>query len=249
MKMTDENVTPEADPAEKMRETITKLLAKAASSTHPEEAETFAAKAQELMTKWAIDELQLVAAGQTQSDVVVHDFTTPVTHYKENFSILSAVAKANDVKMIYTPYVSGRSPVAHLIGFQSDIDSALAMYVALMSHVKLAMKPRLLESTHGERPTPKEARQFGSSFRLGFASVIGTRLTEARAQTVNEADIVSGGSLLPALIDKTARVLDAATEAFPKTKTSRNVRVQAGAYVAGQAAAKSADVGSAAVTA
>src|SRR3546814_13183034 len=77
------------------------MLAKAESTQFPAEAEALLAKAQELMSRHAIDEAMLQSAGRAASDAVTTTVVVTTAHYAgAKASLLGAIAAANHCRVI-----------------------------------------------------------------------------------------------------------------------------------------------------
>lgn len=97
---------------------IQKLLAKAERASTPEEGETFYAKAQELMAKWAIDDAMLRANKQSSDDKVTSKQITinKSKLWKSLVTLVDQIARANDVRAVYTDPGPGQKPFVTLVG-------------------------------------------------------------------------------------------------------------------------------------
>lgn len=110
--------------------TIRALLAKAESTDFPAEAESFAAKAQELMTRHSIDEALLdarhgdeLAAGVRARRLHIDD-----PYAKEKVGLLAQVAAVNRVKVVYGSDVA----IATVVGFPQDLDVTDLLFTSLL---------------------------------------------------------------------------------------------------------------------
>lgn len=174
---------------------ITALLNKADDKgCTPEESEAFYAKAQALMTKWAIDEELLKMSGKkTVETIVTHRHNIPSTYFVALIHLWDQVAKANDCFVLQSKGGRGRQPQVILTGYESDI---VRVELLVMSLQTFALREAKRES----------ARQGGDyyfrrSFISAFAFRIGDRLREQRKNSVKEAEASAPGVGL-ALIDK-----------------------------------------------
>lgn len=225
---------------------IQKLLAKAERAGTPEEADAFFSKAQELMTLWAIDEAMLATKGKQANDVVTHEqVETNKTYAKQEAYLWTAVGRPNGVAVLMSPPGHQR-PYVMLIGFKSDIERLKLLVTSL--NVQCATQATRMFRAHVEtlrsKPTAMEGYVWRRSFRVGFASRIGTRLEDIKAATVNEADKTSGGTLLPALRSRSQDVLEYTAANFRVGKASnRQKSYDSSGASAGRAAADRADLG------
>lgn len=234
------------DIREKVIDKVTKLLAKAGDpACTEEEAQAFAAKAQALMTQWAIDEAQVrVSEGRAfdTSDVVVERVDLATSYNAADATLLHVIAQANDCRVTHKPYRGKHDPAhATLYGMSDDAARVKLLYgTLLVQSVRLCRAFRV--DPYGDNPTAQRR-----AWRFGFAAGVGQRLKDAREAVVEAADAAApagSSSTALVLVEKAALV----AEAVGKTRKGRSSSVSAGAYAAGRAAGRRADVGQSAVT-
>jgi hypothetical protein len=211
------------------------LLAKAESTAFPDEAEALTAKAQELMTRHAVD-AALLDAGPSASGIQVGTRRVHVAdpYVRAKMQLLAAVAEANDVRLVWYQGLG----IANLVGARHDLDAVELLFTSLLLQVAQAL-------TAGERQTGRRpaSRTFRRAFLLGYAQRIGERLQVARRQATATAASERKVDLLPVLRSRREAVETAVAELFPRLRTSRSrASVDAGGWYAGQAAAERADV-------
>lgn len=192
---------------------IRKLLAKAEHGATPEEAEAFAAKAQALMTKWAIDDLPRDDEPATER-IVFGKIALHVPYWESDLALVDAIASANDVlSVFFAPRPArggGEFPGSFvLIGYESDVENTRLLYSLLLTQIHwLSMD---IETS----PDPGVSLTvYIRSFRAGFAQTIGRRLAERRASVVEQA-ARTDVTLLPALNTKADRVRQAKERVYP----------------------------------
>ncbi|HET7721924.1 MAG TPA: DUF2786 domain-containing protein [Acidimicrobiales bacterium] len=211
-------------------EKVRALLAKAESTTFPEEAEALSAKAQELMARHAIDSAMVAAgagagAGPTGVRVPVDD---PYAGAKS--ILLAEVAAANRCRAVWSKGL-GFSTV---LGFESDLEFVDVLYTSLLVQATSAM---VAAGSQVDRSGRSRTRSFRQAFLLAYASRIGHRLRAAEAASRSAAAEEYGEALLPVLADRSAAVKAAEAEAFPHL-VSRSVTIgNAAGWAAGAAAA------------
>jgi hypothetical protein len=200
------------------------LLAKAESSSFPEEAEALSAKAQELMTRHALDRV-LVESAEAAPDRPAARRIWLDTPYTDAKSLLvHVVATANRCRAIFDP----RWEFVTVIGDEDDLDS-----VALLTTSLLVQATRAMIADPAGRSRP-----FRKSFLVSYATRIGERLERAA-----EATIAQAPELLPVLASHERNVAAAFTTLFPEVVTkSVTVRSHEG-WGAGRAAADRARLG------
>ncbi|GGK68310.1 DUF2786 domain-containing protein [Nocardia camponoti] len=179
------------------------LLAKAESTEFPDEAETLSAKAQELMTKYAIDRallagthpLHLPAARRIWLD-------TPYTDAKA--LLVDRVASANRVRAVFLAdwgFVT-------IVGDDPDLDA-----VELLTTSLLVQATRAMIASGDATPGHARSRDYRKAFLTAYATRIGEHLAKATAATVADAPT----DLLPVLAATEARVEQACAHYFPTT--------------------------------
>jgi hypothetical protein len=219
----------------KMMEKIRALLAKAESTTFDEEAESLTAKAQELMTRHAIDQAMLHATGSGNDDDGPQARRIEVAdpYARGKASLMHAVAEANDCRAVWSKEAACCTVVGHL----DDVEMVELLYTSLLLQASHAMVAAGSQRDQFGRST---TRSFRLSFWFAFASRIGKRLQEARAATVDAVSTELGTSVLPVLASKERKVESEYERLFPHVSThSTSVSNHAG-WIAGSVAANSA---------
>jgi len=211
------------------------LLAKAESTTYPEEAEALTAKAHELMARYAIDRARVEAgagAGGPGLRTIVIDHPYP----SARFTLLSLVADANRCRAVWDK----RAGSATVIGYEVDAEVVELLYTSLL----VQATAELLR--HGPKTDARgrsRTRGFRHSFLLAFAWRIGQRLAEQTAATEAVAAVEPGTDLVPVLAHRRAEVDRATAEAFPRLGRVRASVSNGEGLLAGRAAADRADLG------
>lgn len=218
-----------ADPAGAPHSVLHKvrsLLAKAESTTFPDEAEALTAKAQELMDRHAIDRAMLAAASPGNAAPEGRQIPVDAPYANEKFHLLSEVARANRCRAVFASW----SRVATVVGFAEDQETVEVLYTSLLVQATTAMLAR------GDRPATR-TRRFRQSFLIAFAARVGQRLQAADDAVVAEADRAHDGGVLPVLASRVAAVEDHVEQLFPDLRRRRvEVRDAAGWHAGTQAA-------------
>ncbi|WP_410644643.1 DUF2786 domain-containing protein [Amycolatopsis sp. lyj-346] len=203
------------------------LLAKAESSSFPEEAEALSAKAQELMTRHALDRV-LVEAGEAAPDLPAARRIWLETPYTDAKSLLvHVVAQANRCRAVFDP----RWEFVTVVGDEDDLDS-----VALLTTSLLVQATRAMIADPAGRSRP-----FRKSFLVSYATRIGERLEQAAEATIGRSP--DPAELLPVLASHELKVEAAFTTLFPEV-VGRSVTVRSHeGWGAGRAAADRARLG------
>ncbi|WP_158545851.1 DUF2786 domain-containing protein [Blastococcus sp. TF02A-30] len=231
-----EPAAPSAPGEERALRRIRGLLAKAESTEFAEEAEALTAKAQELMTRHAVDAALLdpgarpAGAGVDTRRVHVAD-----PYVRAKMQLLAAVAEANDVRLVWYQGLG----IANLVGGRADLDAVELLFTSLLLQVAQALGA-------AERRDARAAgsRTFRRAFLLGYGQRVGERLQTARRDATAAAAAETGVDLLPVLRDRREAVDAALAELFPRVRAGRSrSSVDAGGWYAGRSAAERADVG------
>ncbi|NLE80593.1 MAG: DUF2786 domain-containing protein [Rhodococcus sp.] len=215
------------------------LLAKAEATEFEEEAETFTAKAQELMTRYAIDTALLSARGGHESanaSTTVHSRRVHLEnpYVKEKVHLLTAIGEPNRVRTVWFD----KFAIATVVGTPVDLQQVDLLFTSLLVQATRAMQFADAAGRKGSRTT-----SFRKGFLAGFAGRIGQRLRDADTRaTVDAADAaqIDVDDLLPILATKSEAVDAEFDRLFPRTKKARGRSVDAEGWHAGQAAANNA---------
>jgi len=213
------------------------LLAKAESTTFPAEAEALTAKAQELMSRHAIDEAMLAAS----SDLAQADRSMSVgrVHLEDPYlmqkaDLLHVVARANGARAV----VHGKLGIATIVGAAPDLDMVELLFTSLLLQATVAMQEA------GRQHAEDRTRGFRASFLAAFAVRIGERLGAAREAATDAGRQRYGSALVPVLAAKEDQVDATLHELFPRLRTrSGSQSFDARGWYAGRSAADRADVG------
>lgn len=155
---------------DKMLERVRALLAKAESTTHPEEAKAFSAKAQELMSKYAIDAAMLDAASGRQTHFGQRRVDIGTKYTRATFTLFGQVAVANDCTLMVDGDIRKYCWIA---GAESDMEATEMLYTSL----RLQASREILSMV---APPGVSTTTFRNSFLYGYADEIGMRLVKAR---------------------------------------------------------------------
>jgi hypothetical protein len=174
--------------------TIAKLLAKAEGNTNPHEAESFMAKAEELMLKHGIEQanLESVLPGQKREEIVTVRFRIPNGHgYAAAMAdIAHAIAPSFSVRSMQTVLGDSARTVWY-IGHKSDVAQAERLSESLLAQCR----PQAMHwwKTEGKASQPwasdNDAYLARREFIHAFASGVGSRLRETRSRVVEESAV------------------------------------------------------------
>ncbi|SEF35622.1 Protein of unknown function [Amycolatopsis pretoriensis] len=209
---------------EKKLSRVRALLAKAESSSFPEEAEALSAKAQELMTRHALDRVLVEAVPDVPASRRIW-LDTPYVDAKS--LLVHVVAKANRCRAVFDP----RWDFVTVVGDEDDLDA-----VALLTTSLLVQATRAMIADPAGRD-----RAFRKSFLVSYATRVGERLDRAAEAAIAESP--APDRLLPALASHDLAVESAFTTLFPSV-VSKSVTVRsAEGWDAGREAADRARLG------
>lgn len=208
------------------------LLAKAESTNFEAEAEAFTAKAQELITKHAIDLACLRSNGAEPGQVRARHVTLFEPYLKPKFVLLSRVARANGCRSL----LLGDAGIATVFGTAADVEAVELLFTSLLAQATASM----LQG--GRSQQASSTRSFRHSFLLAYAGRIGERLDAATASATATASR-DHGDILPVLRDKADAVEAAFNEAFPSTRSLRISGSSPDGFAAGRDAADRASLG------
>jgi len=215
---------------DKMLEKVRALMDKAEATNFAEEAELFMNKAQELLTRYALDEAMLDLVDKTRLNrdkIVTIIMRVGDPHAKARLQLLSAIGKSNDVKIVFGGYGkwahldaeemkvdsvlfadekdkkrTKNGAIAYLTGFSRDIDATVLLFTSLMIQ-------STREFAKVEVPSYENKYTYYRHFILAFSSAVRTRLIKAKREAVKvaEADAQEKNeTLLPVLVEREKQV-------------------------------------------
>lgn len=232
---------------EKYASKIRDILNHAERAGTQEEADSFFAKAQDLMTKWAIDDAMIQQAAQKheKEQIEKRQIVLQFRFYKADASILQAIAINNQARVLITQQKGeGRGEyIAYLVGFPTDLDRTEMMFASMMIQLSRALEDHL--RNHPEIKADRNANKTErKSFRYGFASRLDARLQEAKK--VASSDGTANPYAL-ALRNRDQEVDDYLAQMGAGKARGGPKKSSASGYMAGASAADRADVGNPAV--
>jgi hypothetical protein len=223
------------DVDDRILERVRKLLARAEHpSTPPAEAEACSEKAAAMMSRYVIDQAMLDASAPGSAPIVQRIvLEAPYTIAKA--VLLDRVAKSFRVCVaIGADHGAGRR--CTMVGYAADIAMTELLFTSLLLQASSAM---LVASAGHPR-----VKAFRRSFLMGYADMIGRRLSDVRRASEEEAAAEAPGTSL-VLVDRTARVEQAFADEFPHLRSLRTTVSSAGGLTAGHAAGAAADLSAA----
>jgi hypothetical protein len=212
------------------------LLAKAESTSFPEEAEALSAKAQELMARHALERAAVdPAPDAAASSASVRRLWLDAPYTSAKSSLVHQVAGANRCRAVGLAALD----LVTVIGWPTDLDTVELLVTSLLVQAGRAMAA---EGSRGSPTGGSRTRSFRHAFLLSYATRIGERLREADAGAQEAAVRESGGALLPVLAARGEAVERTTAELFPRLTTKRFSVGNSAGWWAGREAADAASL-------
>ena len=223
--------TPRRGVDQKILARVRALLAKAESSTFPEEAEALSAKAQELMSRYSLERIVIDSAGDTGSDphpATARRMWLDSPYVAAKALLVGAVAEANRCRTV----LSEKLGFTTVLGDEVDLEIVELLSTSLLVQASRAM---VSAGSQTARTGQSRTRSYRQSFLIAYATRIGERLGTAR--NAGAAAVADSARLLPVLAAR-ERVVDELFESMFPQSVSRSYRVgNAAGWHAGRAAA------------
>jgi hypothetical protein len=213
---------------EKALSRVRALLAKAEDTEFPEEAEVLSAKAQELMSRYSLQQAVIHHERGAVPVAAARRMWIENPYAMAKTTLVQAVARANRCRVVWAE----RLGFVTVIGSETDLNLVELLTTSLLLQANRAMlRAGRQISSHGQSRT----RSFRQSFLLAYATRIGERLDDTRASVTTAAE--HDARLLPALAAGNRAADELTNRLFPSI-THRPLAVSNGAgWVAGRAAA------------
>jgi len=225
------SAVPRRGVDQKMLARVRALLAKAESTTFPEEAEALSAKAQELMSRYSLERIVVDSAGSPGSDphpAAARRLWLDAPYVAAKALLVGAVAEANRCRTVLSEGLGFTT----VLGDEVDLEIVELLSTSLLVQATRAMVSAGSQTTGTGRSRTRSYRQ---SFLIAYATRIGERLSTAR--DVSTAAVADSARLLPVLAARERVVEDLFESMFPQS-VSRSYSVgNAAGWYAGRAAA------------
>lgn len=216
---------------QRVHATVQALLRKAESTPFPAEADAFMAKAQQLLTRHALDEV--VADHDHGAAPVVRRVPVDGAYATGRALLLATVASANRCTAVW----DAQATTAMVVGFAVDIDAVDLLWTSLVTQGELAVAAAGPQRDARGRSC---TRSWRSAFWVSYSQRIGQRLAEAADAVVAE---VADDAVLPVLADRGQAVDAAVRQHFPRLATRRTRVSNGDGWSAGRRAADAARLG------
>jgi len=204
---------------------IRALLAQAESTTFEAEAEAFTAKAQQLMTRHAVDQAVLASRADRSETPLTIRIPIDDPYVDAKSLLLQCVAENTRCRSVFHE----RYAMSSVVGFAGDVAATEMLFTSLLVQAQTAMHAAAASSPAGART---RSRSFRAAFLVAYANRIGERLAAINEGVITEVEVESNRSILPVLSAR-SHVVDASIDdMFGELRPSF---VRAGHDVAGSA--------------
>lgn len=214
------------------------LLAKAESTEFDHEAETFSAKAQELIARHSID--LAVLADDVDVPGGRRIYIDP-PYARAKYTLLANVAEANTCRCVWNDGLT----TATLIGHRADVHMSELLFSSLLLQGTAAV---VSAGSQTDGWGGNSTRSWRNAFWHGFAHRIDQRLTQAGRDARAQHDSETGTDSLPVLVARRDAVDDAVEELFPNLGSLRTSLSNGEGLRAGERFANRADLSTSSVT-
>jgi hypothetical protein len=229
---------PRGAQADPLLERIRNLLAKAESTTFESEATAFTAKAQELMTRHAVDAALLEGVGPAAHEPVEARLPVDPPYVDAKSLLLQTVAEAGRCRAVYLPGVA----MSSVVGYGDDLAGVELLFTSLLVQAQHALAEAARHAAPGTRT---RSQSYRSAFLVSFSRRIGERLREINDAVLAGAAAEHGDRFLPVLGSRSDALDAYMAERYGRTVSSP-VRggYDAAGWVGGRLAAESARLSS-----
>ena len=207
---------------------VQKLLNVASRSDKPGEAEAAQALAQQLITKYQIEEAQLNK--DNEYNIISVRVETPKPYSIDKATLLNSIALPNFCKVLRG------DDYCIVYGTPSDIELCGILYRNLSMHMISEMSAKLDKL----KETGKVSKEWKKGFFAGYAVSIGERIKDSKKKTIDEVES-TGTSLSLVLRDKQHAIEDYWQQLVRSSGSKRTIKSITG-YKAGKEAAATADL-------
>ncbi len=230
--------------ADQVLATVRKVLAKAEDpAATPHEAETYNAKASDLMAAYGIDRA-LLAVADPDSDVVGDRVVVAEAPYaRDKATLLSGIAHEMRCRAVLrTRYPAGVKQLSlHLFGYDSDLLRTEVLYTSLLVQASVGM-------ARAPVPFGEQVAAFRRSWLAGFTHAVVQRLAVAERRAAEQAESpasteAEGRSVALVLADRSVAVADTLARHYPRLQSGRPRVLSGSGMVDGWSAGQRAVIG------
>jgi Protein of unknown function (DUF2786) len=188
------------------------LLAQAESTTFPAEADAFTAKAQELMTRYAIDHAVLHGSAPGEQPMA-RRIAIDEPYLEAKSFLLHVVTEHNRTKSVFHQHYA----FSTVVGFEADLAATDLLFTSLLVQAQTALSAEGRTARAGDRT---RSRSFRSSFLVAFADRIGHRLADINQSVLRDIEPDAQRSALPVLAARRHEVDERVDAMFPALQTN-----------------------------
>jgi hypothetical protein len=233
-------------PSDAVLDKVRKILAKAEdAAATPEEAETYTAKAAELIAAYGIDRALLAETAPGSDAVGDRVVVLDAPYALDKANLLSGVALALRCQAVQrTRYDAGAKELSmHLFGFESDLGRAEVLYTSLLLQATSLLRRAFV-------PPGESVAAYRRSWLAGFTTAVVRRLHESEdraadtaqaAQSDGDATGVRSVSLV--LADRSVAVRGAMEREYPHLRKAQARSLSGSGGRSGFLAGQRADLG------
>lgn len=208
----------DGDANDPLLQRIRNLLAKAESTTFEAESVAFTAKAQELMTRHAIDAARVHGPRRAGERPIAIRIPVDAPYAEVKATLLAVVAEASRCRIVLLSDVG----LATVLGFPDDVAGVDALFTSLLVQAQRALGEagarRAATGEHGASAT----RAFRTSFLQSFTHRIQERLAAINEAVVAAAAGEAGGdAFLPVFASRAEEVAAFVAEQFADLRPLR----------------------------
>jgi len=175
------------------------LLAQAESTNYRAEAEAFTAKAQELMTRHAIDMAMISTSTRRSARPATIRIPIDDPYVDAKSLLLQIVAENSRCRAVFHQ----RFAMSSVVGFADDLNATETLFTSLLVQAQVAMHAAATSAPPGTRT---RSRSFRAAFLMAYAERVAERLDEINTYVVADAEAESGQAILPVLAARSSLV-------------------------------------------
>ena len=225
---------------EEILDKVRKILAKAEDpAATAEEAETYTAKAAELVAAYGIDAARLAERGGHPDAVGSRLVVLDAPYALDKSGLLSGVASALRCQAVQrTRYVDGSKEISmHLFGFESDLLRAEVLYTSLLLQATTSV-------ARTSAPSGESLAAYRRSWLAGFTGAVVSRLrgTEEGARRLAEEEPQDGRPVSLVLADRSVAVRAAVEQEYPRLRRGQSRSLSGSGGMSGYRAGERADL-------
>ena len=212
------------------------LLERSQNTTFPEEAASCQAKAQELMTKYQIEDSSLFGSGKT-GIIISKKVEIQTPYIIDKAILLNNIAKPNFCKVL-----RGRN-YAVIYGYESDIELVLTMYRMLLNDMIVRMMVELDEFRKNPIHELTSTISWKKSFFAGYAQTVGERLRKAKSEQISQVSKQTGSDKFALVVKTKESELEEYWKNVYRVPSSGRQLTSANGYNSGTSSGSRADIG------